>query len=126
MLTIANKERDLPINDQIRCGSMLVIGPKGEQLGVKTKSDALTLADYAGFDLVLINDSANPPVCKLMDYGKYKFEQSKREKESKKKQKTVEVKEIRVTPNIEEHDFNFKTKNAKKCISKWRILYWKV
>jgi len=70
VLNIASKERDLPINEQIRCGSMLVIGPKGEQLGVKTKSDALTLAEYAGFDLVLINESSTPPVCKQMDYKK--------------------------------------------------------
>ena len=73
VLTIA-KEKDLLINNEIRCGSMLVIGPKGEQLGVKSRSDALTLADYAGFDLVLINENANPPVCKLMDYKKYKYE----------------------------------------------------
>ena len=73
VLTIANKEKDLPINGEIRCNQMLVIGPKGEQLGIKTKNDALTLADYAGFDLVLINATGNPPVAKLMDYKKYKF-----------------------------------------------------
>ena len=73
VLTIANKGKDLLINGDIRCNQMLVIGPKGEQLGVKSRSDALTLADYSGFDLVLINESANPPVCKLMDYKKYKY-----------------------------------------------------
>lgn len=76
VLTIA-KEKNLPINGEIRCSQMLVIGPKGEQLGVKSKSDALTLADYAGFDLVLINETSNPPVCKLMDYKKYKYEKKK-------------------------------------------------
>lgn len=75
--------------------------------------EAIDLAEGKDLDLVLVSSNPENPVCKLMDYGKYKFEQSKREKESKKKQKTVEVKEIRVTPNIEEHDFNFKTKNAK-------------
>jgi translation initiation factor IF-3 len=79
VLTIASKERDLPVNDQIRYGQVLVIGPKGEQLGVKSKNDALTLADYSGFDLVLINESSNPPVCKLMDYKKYKYEKKKKQ-----------------------------------------------
>lgn len=79
--------------------------------------DALNLAMDKNLDLVLVSSNPNNPVCKLMDYGKYKFEQAKREKESKKKQKTFELKELRVTPNIEEHDFNFKVKNAKKFLS---------
>ncbi len=78
--------------------------------------DALNLAMDKNLDLVLVSANPNNPVCKLMDYGKYKFEQAKREKESKKKQKTFELKEIRVTPNIEEHDFNFKVKNAKRFL----------
>ncbi len=80
-------------------------------------NDALNLAMDKNLDLVLVSSNPTNPVCKLMDYGKYKFEQAKREKESKKKQKTFELKELRVTPNIEEHDFNFKVKNAKKFLS---------
>ena len=80
-------------------------------------NEALDLAEDKNLDLVLVSSNPQNPVCKLMDYGKYKFEQAKREKESKKKQKTFELKELRVTPNIEEHDFNFKVKNAKKFLS---------
>lgn len=120
VLNIANKERDLYINDQIRCGQMLVIGPNGEQLGVKNKSDALTLAEYAGFDLVLINDSSNPPVCKLMDYKKFKYEKKKKQKENDKKQRetTSELKEFRLSVTIDKHDFETKAKNARKHLEK--------
>ncbi len=79
--------------------------------------DAINFAMDKNLDLVLVSSNPENPVCKLMDYGKYKFEQAKREKESKKKQKTFEIKELRVTPNIEEHDFNFKVKNAKKFLN---------
>ncbi len=79
--------------------------------------DAINFAMDKNMDLVLVSSNPNNPVCKLMDYGKYKFEQAKKEKESKKKQKTFELKELRVTPNIEEHDFNFKVKNAKKFLN---------
>ena len=78
--------------------------------------EALNIAEEKGLDLVLVAPNAKPPVCKTINYGKYKFEQAKREKEAKKKQRTLEVKEIRITPNIEEHDFGFKCKNAKKFI----------
>lgn len=81
-----------------------------------TTDKALDIASERNLDLVLVSPNANPPVCKIMNYGKYKFEQAKREKEAKKKQKVYEVKELRVTPNIEEHDFNFKSKNARKFI----------
>ena len=119
VLTIA-KEKDLLINNEIRCGSMLVIGPKGEQVGVKSRSDALTLADYAGFDLVLINENANPPVCKLMDYKKYKYEKKKKQKENDKKQResSFEVKEYRLSVTIDKHDFDTKMNNAKKHLEK--------
>lgn len=120
VLTIANKEKDLPINREIRCNQMLVIGPKGEQLGVKSKNDALTLADYAGFDLVLINDSANPPVAKLMDYKKYKYEKKKKQKENDKKQRETasEVKEYRLSVTIDTHDFETKMNQARKQLEK--------
>lgn len=120
MLYIAGKEKDLPINEQIRFNQVLVIGPKGEQLGVKTKADALTLATYAGFDLVLINESANPPVCKLLDYNKFKYEKKKKVKESQKKQResNAELKEFRLSVNIDKHDFDTKAKNVAKYLEK--------
>lgn len=120
VLTIASKEKDLPINGEIRCSQMLVIGPKGEQLGVKSKNDALTLADYSGFDLVLINASANTPVAKLMDYKKYKYEKKKKQKENDKKQRetSFEVKEFRLSVTIDKHDFDTKVNNALKHLQK--------
>ena len=95
---------------------MQLIGAQGEKVGVVSLNEALEKADEANLDLVLVAPNVNPPVCKIMNYGKYKFEQAKKEKEAKKKQKVLEVKEIRVTPNIEKHDFEFKTRNAKKFI----------
>lgn len=109
-------KQDLPINEQIRFNEVQVISDSGEQLGTMSPKDALAIAIDKDLDLVLVAPNANPPVCKIMNYGKYKFEQSKREKEAKKKQKALEVKELRVTPNTEEHDFNFKVKNARKFL----------
>ena len=104
------------INEQIRDREVRVIGTNGEQLGVMSARDAQKLADEAELDLIKIAPKAQPPVCKIMNYGKYKFEQSKKEKEAKKKQKVFELKEIRITPNIEQHDFEFKVKNAQKFL----------
>lgn len=120
MLTIAGRERDLYINRQIRSREVLVIGPKGEQLGVKPIEDALTLANYSGFDLVLINESANPPVCKLMDYNKFKYEKKIKQKEALKKQRETnpDLKEIRLSVTIDKHDFDTKLKNAIKHLEK--------
>lgn len=109
-------KQELPINDRIRAKEVQLISETGEKLGVKSLTEAIELAEERDLDVVLVATNANPPVCKLMNYGKYKFEQAKREKEAKKKQKTLEIKEIRVTPNIEEHDFGFKTKNARKFL----------
>ena len=110
-------KQDLLINEQIRFKEVQVIDDEGNKLDKMSINDALDLADEKDLDLVLVSSNPANPVCKLMDYGKYKFEQSKREKESKKKQKIFELKEIRVTPNIEEHDFNFKVKNARKFLN---------
>ena len=88
----------------------------GQKLGVKNIEDAINLAYSKELDLVLVAPNVNPPVCKIMNYGKYKFEQAKKEKEARKNQKTFDIKEIRVTPNIEEHDFSFKAKNARKFL----------
>ena len=114
------KERENPINEQIRVNEMMVIGPNGEQLGVKSKQDALTLAKYAGFDLVLMSDSGNMPVCKIMDYNRFKYEKKKKAKDALKKQREaiVEVKEFRLSITIDVHDFNTRVKNARKNLEK--------
>ena len=109
-------KQELPINGQIRAREVQLIGENGEKLGVVDFREALNMAEEKKLDLVLVSPNAKPIVCKIMNYGKYKFEQSKKQKEAKKKQKTMEIKEIRVTPNIEEHDFGFKAKNARKFI----------
>ena len=106
-------KQELPINRQIREKEVQVISDTGEKLGVLSLDAALELAEEKNLDLVLVSPNASPVVCKLMNYGKYKFEQAKKEKESRKNQKTVELKEIRVTPNIGDHDFGFKSKNAR-------------
>lgn len=116
-MEVNNIKQDLLINEQIRVKEVQVIDNEGNKLGKMNTHDAVNIAMDKNLDLVLVSSNIENPVCKLMDYGKYKFEQSKREKESKKKQKTFELKELRVTPNIEEHDFNFKIKNAKKFLS---------
>lgn len=111
-----NIKQELPINRQIRAKEVQLIGVNGEKVGVISLEEALKKAEDLNLDLVLVAPNANPVVCKIMNYGKYKFEQAKREKEAKKKQKVFEVKEIRITPNIEQHDFEFKVKNARKFI----------
>ena len=114
------KERENPINEQIRAKEMMVIGPNGEQLGVKSKQDALTLASYAGFDLVLMSDSANPPVCKIMDYNKFRYEKKKKTKEQQKKQREtmIDIKEYRLSVTIDVHDFDTRVRNARKSLEK--------
>ena len=109
-------KQELPINEQIRAKEVQLIGAQGEKVGVVSLEEALDKASEVNLDLVLVAPNVNPPVCKIMNYGKYKFEQAKKEKEAKKKQKVLEIKEIRVTPNIEKHDFEFKSRNAKKFI----------
>ena len=106
----------MPINGQIKEKEVQLIGAQGEKIGVVSIEKALDLAEEANLDLVLVAPNAKPVVCKLMNYGKYKFEQAKREKESRKNQKAIELKEIRVTPNIGEHDFIFKSKNARSFL----------
>ncbi|MBR6136730.1 MAG: translation initiation factor IF-3 [Bacilli bacterium] len=108
------------INDQIRVPEVLVIGPNGEQVGIKSISDALTLAGYAALDLVLISPNANPPVCKLMDYNKFRYEKQKKQKEALKKQKAsmAELKEYRLSPVIDVGDFETKLRNATKYLEK--------
>ena len=109
-------KQELPINEQIRAKDVQVIDETGEKKGIMNINDALDLAYDKKMDLVLVSPNLDIPVCKIMNYGKYKFEQSKNEKEAKKKQKISELKEIRITPNIEQHDFEFKAKNIRKFI----------
>lgn len=109
---------ELMINEQIRDREVRLIGENGDQLGVMSAREALKLAQEAELDLVKIAPTAKPPVCKIIDYGKYKYELVRKEKEAKKKQKTVEVKEIRLSPNIETNDLNTKINAAKKFIAK--------
>ena len=111
-----NIKQELLINEKIRANKVQVIGANGEKLGILSLYEALDKAADEKLDLVLVSPNVEPPVCKLMNYGKYKFEQAKKEKESKKNQKTFEIKEIRITPNIEKHDFEFKAKNARKFL----------
>ena len=106
------------INEQIRDREIRLIGENGEQLGIMSAKDAYKMARDAELDLVKIAPKAQPPVCKIVDYGKYRYEQSRREKEAKKKQKTVELKEVRLSPNIDTNDLNTKVNNAKKFIGK--------
>lgn len=109
-------KQELDINGQIRAKEVQLIDENGTKLGVMSSNQALSIAEEKNLDLVLVAPNGNPPVCKIMNYGKYKFEQAKKEKEAKKKQKVAELKELRITPNIDEHDFNFKCKNARKFL----------
>lgn len=120
MLYIAKNNNNMLINEKIKAREVLVIGPNGEQVGVKPIEDALTLAQYAALDLVLISPNANPPVCKVMDYNKYRYEKQKKEKEAMKKQKAnrSELKEYRLSPVIDVGDFETKLKNATKYLQK--------
>lgn len=120
MFYIANKKNDLLINGQIRFNEVLVIGPNGEQVGVKQVKDAQTIANFANLDLVCINPNGNPPVCKVMDYNKFKYERNKKEKEAMKKQRAnmVETKEFRLSPVIDVGDFETKLKNVTKYLNK--------
>ena len=106
------------INEQIRDREVRLIGADGEQLGIVSSREAQKIADEAGLDLVKIAPNAKPPVCKIIDYGKYRYELARKEKEAKKKQKTMEVKEVRLSPNIDKNDLNTKANQARKFLSK--------
>ena len=109
---------ELLINEQIKDKEVRVIGLDGEQIGVMSAKEAQALADEAGVDLVKIAPTAKPPVCRIVDYGKYRYEQARKEKEAKKKQHVVEIKEIRLSPNIDTNDLNTKVNAAKRFLSK--------
>ena len=106
------------INEQIRDKEVRLIGSDGEQLGIMSAKEAMFKAQEAGLDLVKIVPQAKPPVCKIIDYGKYRYELARKEKEAKKKQKVIEIKEVRLSPNIEDNDLNTKVSAAKKFLEK--------
>ena len=106
------------LNDEIREAEVRLISEEGEQLGVMSSEQALQIAEERELDLVLISPQAKPPVCRIMDYGKYRFEQTKKEKEARKNQRIIEVKEIRLSPNIDDNDLNTKVNNARKFLEK--------
>lgn len=106
------------INEQIRDREVRLIGPNGDQLGIMSAKEAMFKAQEAGLDLVKIAPNAKPPVCKIIDYGKYRYEMSRKEKEARKKQKTIEIKEVRLSPNIDSNDMKTKANAARKFIQK--------
>lgn len=116
VLNISSKE--LQINEEIHDKELRIIGSDGAQLGIMSANEALNLAAEKNLDLVKIAPQSKPPVCKIMDYGKYRFEQAKREKEARKKQHVIDIKEVRLSLNIDTHDFNTKLNNALKFIAK--------
>ena len=109
-------KQDFLINEQIEFSKVQVVNSEGQKIGLMPTEKAIELAEEEGLDLVLISPNPSNPVCKILDYSKYKFEMNKRAKESKKKQKTIEVKEVRISPNIDKHDLEVKAKNASKFI----------
>lgn len=114
-MTIA---KDMMVNDGIRARELRVIGSDGEQIGVKTKAEALQIAEAANLDLVVVSPNAKPPVARIMDHGKHRFDQQKREREARKNQKVVNIKEVRLSPSIDENDFQTKMRNARKFLEK--------
>ncbi|NET56649.1 MAG: translation initiation factor IF-3 [Symploca sp. SIO2E6] len=111
------RQRDQPqINERIRFPKIRAIGDKGEQLGIISPQEALRMAEEKGLDLVLVSDKATPPVCRIMDYGKYKFEQEKKAREAKKKQHTADVKEVKMRYKIEDHDYKVRINNAQRFL----------
>ncbi|KAB7705940.1 translation initiation factor IF-3 [Bacillus aerolatus] len=110
--------KDMFVNEGIRSREVRLIDQNGEQLGVKSKNEALEIAGRVNLDLVLVAPNAKPPVARIMDHGKFKFEQQKKEKEARKNQKIINLKEVRLSPTIEEHDFNTKLRNAIKFLEK--------
>lgn len=114
-MTIA---KDMMVNDGIRARELRLIDQNGEQLGVKSKAEALSIAERSNLDVVLVAPNAKPPVARIMDYGKYRFEQQKKDREARKKQKVISIKEVRLSPTIDVNDFNTKLRNARKFLEK--------
>lgn len=116
-MEVFNIKQDFLVNSEIRFPQVQVITEEGEKLGIMPTAKAISLAEEKGLDLVLVSPNASNPVCKLLDYSKFKFEMNKKAKEAKKKQKVIEIKEVRLSPNIDKHDLEVKAKNANKFIA---------
>ena len=116
-MVIQQKQQRVRVNEQIRVPEVRLIGPDGEQIGIMAIREALAQAGEAHLDLVEVAPQANPPVCRIMDYGKFKYQQSKKQAEARRRQTTIQVKEIKVRPKIEEHDMGFKLKNSRRFLS---------
>jgi translation initiation factor IF-3 len=120
------KEKDVLLNQQIRVSEIRCVGDDGEQYGIISRNEALKKAEELGLDLVLISPNAVPPVCKIMDYGKFKYQQEKKLKEAKKKQKIVEIKEIKLSIKIAQNDINYKIKQAREFITSGKHVRFRV
>lgn len=116
-MEVAEISKEQRVNQQIRVREIRLIGADGEQLGVMNPKDALRIAEDAGLDLVEVASNAQPPVCRIMDYGKYKYEQNKKDREARRNQRTISVKEVKLRPGIEDHDFNTKVRRAEKFLN---------
>jgi translation initiation factor IF-3 len=125
-LSNKEKEKDVLLNQQIRSSEVRCVGDDGTQYGVISRNDALRRAEELGLDLVLISPNANPPVCKIMDYGKFKYQQEKKFKEAKKKQKIIDVKEIKLSVKIAQNDVNYKIKQAREFIQSGKHVRFRV
>lgn len=117
-LEVTTIAKDMIVNDRIRANEVRLIGKDGEQIGVIQTKEAMRLAEESSLDLVLVSPNAKPPVARIMDYGKFRYEQQKKEREARKNQKIVNVKEIRLSPTIDDHDFDTKLRNARKFLDK--------
>jgi len=117
-MAIAKKLEDVRVNGQIRARTVRLINSQGEQLGIVPLNEALRVATEEGLDLVEVAPTADPPVCRIMDYGKFKYQTSKKVQEARKKSRTIQVKEIKLRPHTEEHDLGFKIRNLKKFLEK--------
>jgi len=114
--TVSRNKRDVRVNERIRVPQVRLVDEEGKMLGVMSTREALQMAGDRGFDLVMVSPSANPPVCRIMDYGKYKYEQSKKARRARRKQHVVHVKEVKMRPGIEQHDYDFKMKHARRFL----------
>jgi translation initiation factor IF-3 len=117
-MTIAKKADEVRVNRQIRAGAVRLISVDGKQLGILSVKEALAIAEEEGLDLVEVAPNSEPPVCRIMDYGKFKYQASKREQEARKKSKSTQLKEIKLRPHTDAHDLDFKLKNLKKFLEK--------
>lgn len=121
-----SKDKEVYLNDEIRASEVRCVGDDGTAYGVISRDEALDIANKMGLDLVLIAADAKPPVCKIMDYGKFRYQQEKKQKEAKKKQKVIEIKEIKLSAKIAQNDINYKIKHAQEFLSEGKYVKFRV